>query len=556
MCIHASATLRARKPFLLADIGEGITECEITQWFVKEGDRIEQFAKICEVQSDKASVEITSRFDGVVEKLHYGLGDMAKVGAPLVDIRTIDDPQTADSIGSREAGPAENSAIRSPKDVENPQSREQRTVPFLLADIGEGITECEVVEWFVNQGDKVEQFTKICEVQSDKASVEITSRYDGVIQKLHYKIGDVAKVGSPLVDILVQDTIESPVALVKDAVIDVANNSVATPNNTHQREILAIPAVRALAKNKGIDLSLISGTGKGGRITREDVLKHSEGPKQVLKDTSDTNDTNTNIPSLPQLFLPSQDSIQPLTAVQKAMFKTMTKSLSIPHFGYSDEICIDAASQLRDSINGFLIVSSFKGIRKISYMPIFIKALSLALNEFPILNSKIMIPDGAVDGSNAKLLYRAEHNIGVAMDTPFGLIVPNIKDVQNKSILDIAVELDRLKTASAKGFSNEDLSGGTITLSNIGTIGGTFLHPVIVPNEVCIGAMGRMQRLPRFETVKKSDGTTNDIVVAQSIVPVSWNADHRVIDGATMARFVQKWKLLLESPALISAFTK
>ncbi|KAI8823897.1 2-oxoisovalerate dehydrogenase E2 component [Chytriomyces cf. hyalinus JEL632] len=554
---HSSAFVSDKVPFLLADIGEGITECEVIQWFVKEGDQIEQFSKICEVQSDKAAVEITSRYDGVVGKLHYKIGDMAKVGSPLVDIETGESSEPVVAAPSAASPVVENAAPVSKL------SGRKKLVPFLLADIGEGITECEVIQWFVKEGDRVEQFSKICEVQSDKAAVEITSRYDGVVSKLHYTLGDMAKVGSPLVDIEMEDESSEPsaqeeIAAVPSATTTPTNAPVTSKKNenANKGEILATPAVRSFAKERSVDLGLVSGTGKEGRITKDDILQFinaskaaparpvaAESPKAEIKVAASSTTAS------------SDDAAKPLTVIQKAMFKQMTKSLSIPHFGFADEVILNATSAYRNSINASLSKQPGHGVKKITFMPIFIKSLSLALNEFPILNAKLVGQESG-DVSQVKLQYRSSHNIGVAMDTPQGLLVPNVKNVQNKSIIEIAQELDRLRESAKKGLSNADMSGGTITLSNIGTVGGSYMHPVIVTSELCIGAIGKTQRLPRFEMVRDASGAVSEQVVAKEIMPVSWNADHRVVDGATMAKFVQLWKSYLENPALISAMTK
>jgi 2-oxoisovalerate dehydrogenase E2 component (dihydrolipoyl transacylase) len=238
------------------------------------------------------------------------------------------------------------------------------------------------------------------------------------------------------------------------------------------------------------------------------------------------------------------------------MFKAMTRSLQIPHFGYSDEIIMTACHQLRNQINESLAKNSNgSGLIKISYMPILIKALSTALRDFPILNACII--DGH-DPTTAKLQYREAHNIGIAMDTPAGLVVPNIKWVQNKSILEIAEELRRLQQAGKKNaLQPSDFADGTISFSNIGVIGGTYLSPVLVSSEMCIGAIGKIQRLPRFESVM--DPVTGELVekvVAQQVMNASWSADHRVIDGATMARFSETWKQLIENPSMFLARMK
>ncbi|ORX89044.1 hypothetical protein K493DRAFT_319021 [Basidiobolus meristosporus CBS 931.73] len=414
-------------------------------------------------------------------------------------------------------------------------------VPFLLADIGEGITECEVIQWFVKPGEEIAQFDKICEVQSDKASVEISSRYDGVVKTLHYDVGQMARVGQPLVDIETNDISVGEVDTPRPAESPVAppKSEPATPTKPQVEErilSLATPAVRRLAR-----------TGKSGRVLKEDILRYLNGPQPT------TTSAESFVPSVAESAPASVgNEIKSLTNIQKAMFKTMSKSLQIPHFGYSDEIVLNQVTSVRKAINEYVVNSGLYSFKKISYMPIFIKTLSIALENYPILNARLV---DAEDVSQVKLEYRGSHNIGVAMDTPAGLIVPNIKDCQSKSILEIAAELNRLQEAGKKGaIAANDLKGGTISLSNIGVIGGTYLSPVVVTSELCIGALGKIQRLPRYETIQDSQtGKAVEVVVPKEIVQISWSADHRVVDGATIARFCNDWKSLLENPiALIS----
>lgn len=217
------------------------------------------------------------------------------------------------------------------------------------------------------------------------------------------------------------------------------------------------------------------------------------------------------------------------------MFKTMTRSLNIPHFLYADELKINNITTLRKKLAG-----DIKNPQKITFLAFVVKAVSLALNEYPLLNAK-------VDTSNPEkpqLIMRPRHNIGVAMDTPQGLIVPNIKDVANRSILDVAAELSRLGALGKEGkLTPADLSGGTITVSNIGNIGGTYVGPVIVPNEVAILGIGKSRTMPVFDDAGQ--------VTKGELVNFSWSADHRVVDGATMARMATKIRELIESPELM-----
>lgn len=236
---------------------------------------------------------------------------------------------------------------------------------------------------------------------------------------------------------------------------------------------------------------------------------------------------------------------QSLSMVQKAMFKSMTQSLSIPQLGYKDDIEIDATTKYRAALNKH--ISSHPDrypFTKMTYLPIFVKCLSIALHHYPLMNAKLSGDLNDVNSIN--ITYRPSHNIGIAMDTPQGLVVPNIKNVQDKTIFEIASEIHRLSELGKKNaIPMADMKGGTITLSNIGTIGGTYANPVIVSSELAIVALGKMQKLPRFDA--------NENIVAKQVMPVSWSADHRVIDGATIARFGNHWKNLIENPALLAS---
>lgn len=231
--------------------------------------------------------------------------------------------------------------------------------------------------------------------------------------------------------------------------------------------------------------------------------------------------------------------------IQKAMFKSMTQSLNIPQLGYKDDIEIDAATKYRAALNKHISSHpSMYPFAKMTYLPIFVKCLSIALTHYPLMNAKLVGDEN--DISSIKINYRSSHNIGIAMDTPQGLIVPNIKNVQEKTIFEIASEIHRLSELGKKNaIPMSDLKGGTITLSNIGTIGGTYANPVIVSNELAIVALGKMQKLPRFDA--------HDNIVAKQVMPISWSADHRIIDGATIARFGNHWKNLIENPALLAS---
>jgi 2-oxoisovalerate dehydrogenase E2 component (dihydrolipoyl transacylase) len=409
-------------------------------------------------------------------------------------------------------------------------------VQFNLSDIGEGIKEVTVKEWFVKVGDQVAQFDNICEVQSDKASVTITSKFDGVITKLYYEVDDIAQTGDPLVDVEVAGG-SGAASLV----------SLDTPSDDEQdmavgRSVrtLATPAVRRIAMENSVNLADIYGTGKEGRVLKEDILSFLEGksaksPAPVAVAAPSPVAAAPLVATPPprivrQVISEGKDRVEPLKGMVKAMSKSMNEALKIPHFGYYDEIDMTKLVQLRKDLKN---VSESRGV-KLSYMPFIVKAASLALLQYPIINSSI-------DVAAEKLTFKHNHNIGVAMDTAHGLLVPNIKAVQNLSVFEIAAELVRLQQVGLAGkLTAQDLTGGTFSLSNIGSIGGTYASPVILPPEVAIGALGKLRTLPRFNSKGE--------VYPATIMNVSWSADHRLLDGATVARFSNLLKDYLENP--------
>lgn len=412
-------------------------------------------------------------------------------------------------------------------------------------------------------------------MQSDKASVEITSRFAGVVKKLHYDAGEMAKVGKPFVDIDIQGDVKQEDLEALTAPATSQGEGVAEPLNkeslskpadasgtekppgqdapreepktqkqTSRFASLATPAVRHLTKELDVDITDIPGTGKDGRVLKEDIYKfveaHKSGGKAPTQAPIPRTPTPTPTPTPRDTATQTEMPVQ-LTNIQTQMFKAMTRSLNIPHFLYTDEVDFTQIYSLRQRLNKVLSLSSTGDsgqVSKLSYLPFIIKAVSMALYQYPVLNARVDM-DAATQ--KPSLVHRSQHNIGVAMDTPSGLLVPVIKNVGSLNILTIASELARLQVAASAGkLSVQDLSGGTITVSNIGNIGGTYLSPVIVDKEVAILGIGRMRAVPAFDE--------RDNVVKKQVCNFSWSADHRVVDGATMARAAEVIRQVVEEP--------
>ena len=385
-------------------------------------------------------------------------------------------------------------------------------VPFKLADIGEGIKECEVLQWFVKQGDKIEEFDKLCEVQSDKAAVEITSRYTGKVVKLYKKPGEVVQVGSVLVDIDTEtgktETLKEKQALktLPTKIIETVVDSIVKTDFNQYGKVLTTPSVRRMAREFKIDLTSIIPTGKNSRLLKSDVESH-------LSKSSTASLAGSTV------YTP--------TAIQKAMFKSMTLSNSIPTFGYTDLLLMSSLEQQRDEINKSLPY-------KLSFMPFLIKAFGTACLEYPTVNASL----------KEDVIYKNSFvNVGIAMDTPNGLMVPNIKNVESKTILEIHQEMQKLlEKAKLNKLNMSDIKDTTFTLSNIGTIGGLFVNPVVPFGTSTIIGLGKLQY------VQHPDVPEPKIVKA---MPISLSADHRIVDGATSAKFVQYAKSLLRGGLVV-----
>ena len=554
--------------FILPDIGEGIVECELLEWLVSEGEHIEEDQPVAEVMTDKATVQIPAMHAGVVNKLHYAVGDIAKVHAPLFSMTPDDADANSDTQEDAQAEVKDNASETATANdsASSSASNGKHIEDFILPDIGEGIVECEIVKWNVAEGDEIEEDQAVVEVMTDKAVVEIPAKNAGTVHRLYYAQGDIAKVHSALFALEVAGEVtttsgtndDSPSAN-NNASSVASQSSVNTQTNGSSQQsaqvapskfsdgeyeppiaiegkVLASPAVRRVAREKNIDLSSVEGSGKKGRILKSDVLNlqhsnvdtssqnsRSSAPSSSTAEKGDLNSTST--------VLKGSVRTEKVRGIQAAMAKQMSASVyTIPHFTVSDELVMDNLMSLRK-----LLKPEFEAKNvKLSFMPFFVKAMSLALNEFPVINSQL-------NEDATEISYFADHNIGFAVDSKIGLLVPNIKRVQDLSLLDIAVQMqDIIEQARAGRVAGEHLKGGTISISNIGAIGGITATPVINKPEAAIVALGKTQKLPRFD----DEGN----VSAQNIMAVNWSGDHRIIDGATMVRFNNLWMSYLTQP--------
>jgi len=416
---------------------------------------------------------------------------------------------------------------------------------FILPDIGEGIVECELVKWLVSEGDLIEEDQPVAEVMTDKALVEIPAPYKGRVTRLYWKEGDIAKVHAPLFELIdesgegsdensgeqakASSESKSAEPEAKQAEPQQAREPAAAPAaksaaSSDGQRTPASPAVRRLVRENDLTLGNIEGSGKDGRVLKADVLSHLERPASGRSAASESKPQRREVQS-------QEVRIEPIKGMQAVMAKRMVASAStIPHFNFSEDIDVTELIGLRQLLKP---EAEARGSR-LTLMPFIMKAIALAVREYPVLNSQL-------NEDVTEVHYQPNCNIGMAVDSKIGLLVPNVKNVGQLTLLEIADEVTRLTEAAREGrVSQADLKGGTITISNIGALGGTYASPIINAPEVAIVALGRTQKLPRFDA--------NGQVVERSIMTISWAGDHRIIDGGTIARFNNLWKSYLESP--------
>ena len=523
--------------FILPDIGEGIVECELLEWLVAEGDDIIEDQPVAEVMTDKATVQIPAMHSGKVKKLYYKAGDIAKVHEPLFAMEVEGEAKTSESsaVTTSSSASAEQSAVV--------ESTGKSLEDFILPDIGEGIVECELVKWLVNEGETVAEDQAVVEVMTDKAVVEIPAKHSGVVVKHYYAQGDIAKVHTPLFAMEVEggagtSSVQPEPTQTQqphqEAMVEADKGGMFEPPKAIPGKVLASPAVRRMAREMNIDLSQVNGSGKKGRVMKADLADFKVSGGQVS--VSQASEAPVVTASGNAQRVTGGIRKEPIRGIKATMAKQMTQSVfTIPHFSVSEEIEMDNLIALRQMLKADF---EKQGV-KLSFMPFFIKAMSLALKSFPIINSQ-------VNDECTEITYFDDHNIGMAVDSKIGLLVPNIKGVQSLSLFEVAQEANRLIDLAREGkLPGDDLKGGTISISNIGVLGGTVATPVINKPESAIVALGKMQKLPRFDE--------NDQVKAVNIMTVSWSGDHRIIDGATMVRFNNLWKSYLENPMTMLA---
>lgn len=422
---------------------------------------------------------------------------------------------------------------------------------FKLPDIGEGIHEGEIVKWFVKPGDEVNEDDVLCEVQNDKAVVEIPSPVKGKVLEILVNEGTVATVGQTLVTFDApgyehlkfkgQDH-EEPKA--EERKEEAPKQAEATPTAVDpNRRVIAMPSVRKYAREKGVDIRLVQGTGKNGRVLKSDIDAYLAGgvaatPTVEAAEQRAEEQVAPKVEAKPAAAPAALEGEFPetrekMSGIRRAIAKAMVNSKhTAPHVTLMDEVDVTKLVAHRKK---FKEVAAQKGI-KLTFLPYVVKALTSALREYPALNTSI-------DDATEEIIHKHYYNIGIAADTDKGLLVPVVKHADRKSIFALAKEINELATKARDGkLMPNEMKGASCTITNIGSAGGQWFTPVINHPEVAILGIGRISEKPVVR-----DG---EIVIAP-VLALSLSFDHRMIDGATAQHALNHIKRLLNDPELL-----
>lgn len=544
--------------FKLPDIGEGIAEGEIVKWLVSVGDAVTEHQPVVEVMTDKATVEIPAPQPGRVTELRAKAGEVVPVGQVIFVLES--GAAVASAPAAPNAAPAATRAPPPSKATPPPAAppgtpalalpRNTGTaLSFKLPDIGEGIAEGEIVKWLVKEGDAVVEHQPVVEVMTDKATVEIPSPAAGTIASIKYNDGQIVPIGTVIFELITAKgagTANAPATLAHSVPV-AATAALRATSGAADNRVRAVPSARRVARELGVDLGSVPGSGRGGIVRRADVeaFMIDKAAKPMPSPLARTPASIVPPGSSPQpSFAPvvgakgQRETRTPFRGVRRKIAEAMARSKgTAAHFTVVEELDVTELVRLRLAAK---TMGEEQGV-KITYMPFLMKATALALARHPELN-------GTLDEKAQELVHFQYVNLGIATDTPNGLLVPVIREVQSKGVLQLAAELNDLAARTRAGKVRPDeLQGGTFTITNAGNIGGILATPIINFPEIAILGVHRIQKKPGVV-----ETPTGDRIEVRQYMNLSASVDHRLSDGADAARFLVTMKRLLESPGLLA----
>jgi pyruvate dehydrogenase E2 component (dihydrolipoamide acetyltransferase) len=414
---------------------------------------------------------------------------------------------------------------------------------FILPDIGEGVVEAEVQQWFVKPGDHVVEDQPLVEVMTDKATVTLPSPRRGTITKLLCEVGRLAKVHEPILEMVEEvrpETWPSPEVNEEEAAQEApaAASAVAAARPSHpERKALAAPAVRAMARQLGIDVNAVAGSGPGGRVTKEDLALRNGHAREAAAAAPAPPRAGPYAESMPEPAPPAPalhgDEVVPLRGIRRRIAERMAQSMrTAAHFTFVEQVDVTDLVRVKTRIAA---AAREEGV-KVTFLPFIVKAVVASLKKHPWLNATL-------DEARGEIRLRREYHIGIASATEQGLMVPVVKNADRRSLLDLAREIDRLSSVTKAGKARpEDLGGSTFTITSLGPLGGLFATPIINFPEVGILGIHRIRPTPVVR-----DGQ----IVAREIMHLALAFDHRVVDGHVGAAFAYAVIRYLEDPDLL-----
>ncbi len=566
--------------FRLPHLGDGINSADVVKVLVKEGDQIKNDQIIVEIETGKATVEVPSDVSGTVKKVLVKEGQKAKVGETLIEIevssnqsevkdnKTTDDGEKQKEISKPEI-PATNNKQPVTSD-QQPITKDQSTITnlyeFKIPTLGENITTATVSKVLVKQGDKIKPDQIVLEIETDKATVEVPTEVGGVVKHVKIQEGDKTAIGQVVLIIettevkaeksqtvkaqaIIQPSVQQQKFELKQQTgpseIDLTHHTpkvVTIPKDISKTVVPAAPSVRGFAREIGVDIHQVRGTGPHGRISFNDVKAYAKKlNQQIQSGTLVSSSSGIVKETLPDFSKWGEIDRQPMSNIRKKTAEHLGYAwATIPHVTQFDKADITELENLRKQFGKK--VEDAGG--KLTITAILLKVVASALKVFPQFSSSI-------DMERNEIVYKKYYNIGVAVDTDHGLLVPVIRDVDKKNIIQISIELaEASKKARDKKLLLEEMQGGCFTISNLGGIGGTYFTPIINSPEVAILGVSKSAIEPAY--INDKHALSADMFEPRLVMPLSLSYDHRIIDGADGIRFLRWMVDALENPFLLS----
>lgn len=551
------------KEFKLPDLGENIESADVVNVLVKAGDKIEKDQSVIEIETDKATIEVPAPSNGIVKEVLVKAGDNIKVNQTIIVFdengeAEKEEPRVPPVKESKKKTDDEKKTNKKEgEEVKEPTapSSEGKIVEFKVPDLGENIESADVVAVLVKSGDVIEKDHGVIEIETDKATIEVPSNVSGKVVEVLIKEGDKAKVGEVILKIETAEVaLPKPKAEptekakqpeaeeikmaeeIKETVAEEDKKELVTPERIDDRQppitkgaAPAAPSVRRIARELGVDINSVPGSGPGGRISMDDIKAYV---KKLNEERISGGGFAVKQEKLPDFTVFGEIERKPMSKIRSTTADHLSYAwASIPHVTQHDKADITALEKMRKELNPKVE----KAGGKLTITSILIKVLTSALKTFPQLNSSI-------DMEKKDIIYKKYFNIGIAVDTEHGLIVPVLKNVDQKNLTELSVELTTLaEKARIRKISLEELQGGCITITNLGGIGGTSFTPIVNSPEVAILGVSRGSYEPVFD---KESGEFKP----RLMLPLSLSYDHRIIDGADAARFLRWVCQALENP--------